>query len=49
MYRSRAFELISIPDYLDGEKLSAIKHECVDGQVDAIAGASDKHNHINSS
>lgn len=38
--------LISPEEYLDGERLSEIRHEYVDGRVYAMAGASDDHNRI---
>jgi Uma2 family endonuclease len=34
---------ISPKEYLEGEKVSQIKHEYIDGQVYAMAGASDAH------
>jgi Uma2 family endonuclease len=34
---------ISPEEYLEGEKVSEIKHEYIDGQVYAMAGASDAH------
>lgn len=37
---------LSIQDYLEGELHSEIKHEYVDGQVYAMAGASTNHNRI---
>lgn len=37
---------LNIPDYLQGEKVSEIKHEYVDGQVLAMAGASVNHHRI---
>jgi Uma2 family endonuclease len=37
---------ISIEDYLEGETVSQIKHEYVNGEVYAMAGASDKHYRI---
>ena len=37
-------EFISIAEYLDGENISAIKHEYLDGVVYAMAGASERHN-----
>ena len=37
---------ISIQDYLEGEKVSDIRHEYVDGQVFAMAGSSVRHNRI---
>src|SRR6266550_4545501 len=38
--------LISVEDYLEGERLSEIRHEYVGGKVYAMAGASDEHNRI---
>jgi Uma2 family endonuclease len=37
---------ISVEDYLEGEKISPVKHEYVDGVVYAMAGTSDTHNLI---
>lgn len=37
---------LSVEDYLEGEKISSVKHEYVDGEVFAMAGASDRHNFI---
>jgi Uma2 family endonuclease len=37
---------ISPEDYLEGEKISLVKHEYIQGQVYAMAGASDAHNLI---
>ena len=37
---------LSVEDYLAGEKESQVRHEYVDGQVYAMAGASDRHNRI---
>jgi Uma2 family endonuclease len=37
---------ISVEDYLEGEKISPIRHEYVEGEVYATAGASDSHNLI---
>jgi len=37
---------ISIKDYLEGEKDSQIRYEFVNGEVYAMAGASDNHNRI---
>ena len=37
---------ISVKDYLEGEKISSVKHEFVNGEVYAMAGASDNHNRI---
>lgn len=39
-------QFTSVEDYLEGERLSDIRHEYVDGQVYAMAGASDDHNRI---
>lgn len=38
---------LSAKDYLEGEKVSEIRHEYVDGEVYAMAGVSKKHNEIN--
>ena len=37
---------ISEQEYLDGEQISEIKHEYIDGSVYAMAGASKNHNRI---
>src|SRR5438093_771069 len=37
---------LSVEEYLEGEKDSPVRHEYVDGQVYAMAGASDRHNLI---
>ena len=37
---------ISVEDYLEGEKVSPVKHEYVEGEVYAMAGASDNHSRI---
>ncbi|MBI2927029.1 MAG: Uma2 family endonuclease [Verrucomicrobia bacterium] len=34
---------ISIEEYLEGEKVSEVRHEYFDGEVMAMAGASDEH------
>lgn len=39
-------EYISVEDYLEGEKISPIKHEYIDGIVHAMAGTSDRHNRL---
>jgi Uma2 family endonuclease len=39
-------EYTSVREYLKGEKLSRIRHEFIDGQVFAMAGASKRHNQI---
>lgn len=46
MYASKAFERISVEDYLDGEKDAEIRHEYVNGYVYAIAGSTPAHNII---
>ena len=37
---------ISVEDYLEGEKISPVKHEYVEGEVFAMAGTSDNHGRI---
>lgn len=37
---------LSIEDYLEGEKLSPVRHEYVGGEVYAMAGSSEEHNLI---
>ena len=37
---------ISVEDYLEGEKISPLKHEFVEGEVYAMAGTSDNHARI---
>ncbi len=37
---------ISVLDYLEGEKISQIKHEYIDGEIYAMAGTSKSHNRI---
>ena len=39
-----AYQPISEQDYLQGELLAETKHEYIDGQVHAMAGASENHN-----
>ena len=34
---------LSVEDYLEGEKISPVRHEYVEGEVFAMAGASDNH------
>ncbi len=45
-YKSAPDNYISVKEYLEGEKISHIKHEYINGQVVAMAGASLKHNII---
>ncbi|WP_204104203.1 MULTISPECIES: Uma2 family endonuclease [Spirulina sp. CCY15215] len=44
MKLSTAF--ISVPDYLEGEKISPIRHEYLSGQIFAMSGGSEEHNRI---
>ncbi len=37
---------ISLEDYLEGEQISQTKHEYINGEVYAMAGASDRHHRI---
>jgi Uma2 family endonuclease len=37
---------ISLEDYLEGEQVSQTKHEYINGEVYAMAGASDRHHRI---
>ncbi len=46
MSTARQKQPISVVDYLDGELISTIKHEYVDGVVYAMAGATVNHNRI---
>ena len=39
-------ELLSVEEYIEGELLSDVRHEYIDGCVYAMAGASDDHNRI---
>lgn len=43
---ARQLDFISVEDYLAGERNSETRHEYVDGQVYAMAGASIRHNLI---
>ncbi|MCL1467139.1 Uma2 family endonuclease [Argonema galeatum] len=43
MIANQSQNYISPQDYLTGEELSPIKHEYIDGQIYAMAGASDAH------
>ena len=37
---------LSVDEYLEAEKDSPVRHEFIDGQIYAMAGASDRHNRI---
>src|SRR5438067_137815 len=39
-------QLISVEDYLEGERHSEVRHEYVGGHVYAMAGASEDHNRV---
>ncbi len=49
MVVSKSDIYISPEEYLEGEKISLVKHEYIQGQVYAMAGASDAHNLITGS
>jgi len=38
-----ASQFVTVEDYLEGESRSQIKHEYIDGDLRAMAGASDRH------
>jgi|ERR1041384_1375202 Uma2 family endonuclease len=42
----RKLRLLSVEEYLSAEKDSSVRHEYIDGQIFAMAGASDRHNRI---
>jgi Uma2 family endonuclease len=42
----RKLQRLSVEEYLEAEKDSPVRHEYVDGQIYAMAGASDRHNRI---
>jgi Uma2 family endonuclease len=44
MSLTKSDQLLSVEDYLEGEKDSPIRHEYVDGYIYAMAGESDRHN-----
>lgn len=46
MSLAQKLDFISDADYLAGEKVSDIKHEYIDGEVYAMAGASASHNRL---
>ena len=43
---AKEIAFISETDYLEGEKLSDIKHEYMNGEVYAMSGAHANHNYI---
>jgi Uma2 family endonuclease len=42
----KKLQRLSVAEYLEGERDSPVRHEYVDGQIYAMAGASDRHNRI---
>ena len=42
----RRARYVGVTEYLEGEKDSNTRHEYIDGQIYAMAGASDRHNRI---
>lgn len=44
--KSNSFLRISVDEYLQMEKSAETKHELVDGELVAMAGATEEHNHI---
>ncbi len=42
----RKLQRLSVDEYLEAEKDSPVRHEYVDGQIYAMAGASDRHNRL---
>ena len=43
---SRKVQRLSVAEYLQGEKDNPVRHEYIDGEIYAMAGASDRHNRI---
>src|SRR6185436_17702739 len=43
---SRKPELLDVRDNLEAEKDSPVRHEYIEGQIYAMAGASDRHNRL---
>ena len=46
MLNVQALPMLTPEEYLEGERRSDIRHEFIDGQVYAMAGASERHNRI---
>ena len=46
MALAKTYPTISVPEYLDMERLSEIRHEYLDGQVYVMAGESPRHSNI---
>src|SRR3954464_8722789 len=46
MQTVESHDSIGVEDYLEGEKVSEVRHEYIGGVVYAMAGASDEHNAI---
>ena len=42
----KTLQRLSVAEYLEAEKDSPVRHEYVDGQIFAMAGASDRHNRV---
>jgi Uma2 family endonuclease len=42
----KKLQRLSVAEYLEAEKDSPVRHEYVDGQIFAMAGASDRHNRV---
>lgn len=42
----KKLQQLSVAEYLEAEKDSPVRHEYVDGQIFAMAGASDRHNRV---
>jgi Uma2 family endonuclease len=45
-FAEKKIEYITVEEYLEGEKISPVKYEYIDGEVYAMAGASDRHNRL---
>ena len=46
MATAQQIALMSEEEYLEGEKIAALKHEYVDGHIYAMAGAHSNHNSL---